>query len=141
MFSKMFVHKSTVYDTRLFDIFLLDKTKVVDLGRNLPVVSVALLRFFLPDTVGNKKTGLERGRSVPSAMGISSWFVRPLAGVAIDFSYDNCKPYAADDFVHITSDTGGVVEGQHKLVFWVDDENARMVKGRSLLIEPASIIP
>jgi hypothetical protein len=39
---------------------------------------------------------------------------------------------AADNLVHVTSDTSGVVEGEHKLVFRVDNKDGTNSQGQSL---------
>jgi hypothetical protein len=74
-------------------------------------------------------------------MGISSWLLGQLAGWQWTFRTITLGSLdAADDFVHITSDTSGVVEVWHKLVFWVDDENGTNGQGQPES-SPASIIP
>jgi hypothetical protein len=95
---------------------VLDKTKVVDLGRDITAVvsRVALLGFILGNSRQQKDGTLELGRAStvrhenilvivwPIGWGGNGLPIRKLQGLD-----------AADDLVHVTTDTRRVVEGQH----------------------------
>ena len=41
---------------------------------------------------------------------------------------------ASENLVHITTDAGGIVEGKHQLIFWIDDEDGTDGKGKVLFV-------
>jgi hypothetical protein len=124
------------------NLVLLDKTEVVDLGRDITAVvsRVTILGFFLGDSRQQKDGTLERGRARtvghenilvvvgPVGRGGNGLLIRQLQGLD-----------TADNFVHIASDTSGVVEREHKLVFWVDDKDGTNGQGQLLFFRSARV--
>lgn len=46
---------------------------------------------------------------------------------------------APDHFVHVATNTGGVIERQHELIFWINDKHRTDRQGQTLLVRRAGI--